>query len=234
MHLSILVATCGRRTLDKTLASITPQLESGDEILVYYDTSGDPGDTARNRMMPQARGTHFVFVDDDDELLPGALAAIRRFGVEHPSRIGIFRLNYGFEGPRSWSHQGDLWSTQTGMYVVPNVPGRLGRWGSPPGAPARRQGDYTFIVETVALQGDPVWCEEVIQEVRPVQSRFRRLRYGLALRTRARRLLGINRAPTVLPRMNPEAFEWAVARTRELRASLGNEARSEVRDEAEV
>jgi hypothetical protein len=186
--LSMLVATSGRRTLDDTLASITAQIESGDEILVYFDTSGDAGDTARNRMMPQACGTHLVFVDDDDVLLPGALRWIRRFARENPGRIGIFRLNYGVEGPRSWSTEGDLWNTQTGMYVVPNVPGKVGRWGSPPDAPAGRQGDYTFICETVALQGEPVWCEEAIQDVRPERSRLRRLRYRLSLRTRMRSL----------------------------------------------
>jgi 2-polyprenyl-3-methyl-5-hydroxy-6-metoxy-1,4-benzoquinol methylase len=189
--ISILVATCGRPTLDGTLESIRPQLRSGDDIIVYYDTSGNAGDTARNRMMPQARGTHLMFVDDDDELRPGALDAIRAFARDNPGRIGIFRINLGLYGPVP---QGpvDLAHTATAMYVIPNVPGKLGRWGSPPDALPGRRGDYGFIVETVGFQGEPVWCEYVIQEIRPEKSRRKRLRYRIALRTRLKRVLLAN------------------------------------------
>ncbi len=204
VHLSIIVATCGRPTLANTLASITSQLRSGDEIIVYYDTSGDAGDTARNRMMPQAKGTHLLFVDDDDELRPGALDAIRRFGEEHPGRIGIFRMNRGLYGPQ-WTRRGDLWNTGTGMYVIPNVPGKIGRWGSPIAAAGRR-GDYPFITETVALIGEPVWCEEIIQELKPEKSRWKRLRYKISLRTRLKRVM---RAGIVEPL---RALSWRGAR----------------------
>jgi len=187
IDLSIIVPTCGRESLDHALGSVTPQLEPGDEIIVYYDSSGDAGDTARNRMMAQANGTHLVFLDDDDELRPGALAVIRRFVSENPGRVGIFRLNRGLCGPQ-WTRPGDLWNTQTGMFVVPNVPAKLGRWASPPGSLPGRRGDYTFIRETVLLQGEPCWCDEIIQELRPEKSRLRRLRYRVALRTRLRRL----------------------------------------------
>src|SRR4051812_23750058 len=98
VSLSIIVATCGRETVNATLASITSQIVSGDEILAYYDTSGDAGDTARNRMMRQALGTHMLFVDDDDELVPGALEIVRAFARENPGRVGIFRVNRGLYG----------------------------------------------------------------------------------------------------------------------------------------
>lgn len=182
VRVSVIVPTCGRPTLRNTLASITSQFESGDEIIVCYDTSGDSGDSARNRMVTQARGTHLVFVDDDDELRPGALSIIRRFAADHPGRIGIFRANR-LGGP-TWSKPGDLNESGNALYVVPNVPGKLGHWESPPGARPGRCGDYTFITETVALQGEPVWREEIIQEIRPEKSPWKRLRYRVALRTR--------------------------------------------------
>ena len=183
---SVIVPTCGRPTLRYTLASVTPQLEPGDEIIVCRDSSGDCGDSARNRMVTQARGTHLIFVDDDDELRPGALTMIRGFATDHPRRIGIFRANR-LGGP-TWSKPGDLNESGNALYVIPNIPGKLGHWESPPGAGPGRRGDYTFIVETVALQGDPIWREEIIQEIRPEKNPWRRFRYRLSLRTRIRAL----------------------------------------------
>jgi hypothetical protein len=47
------------------------------------------------------------------------------------------------------------------MLVVPNIPGKVGRWN------ARRGGDWDFIQETVALLGEPVFRDEVLEEIRP-------------------------------------------------------------------
>src|ERR671936_1149553 len=92
--LSILLAAGGRATIHRTLKSIVPQLEPGDEVMIIRDDSGDAGDTPRNDPMPRARGTHLLFMDDDDVYVPGALARIRRFADENPGRIGIFKLEY--------------------------------------------------------------------------------------------------------------------------------------------
>ena len=194
MTFSVIVPTCGRPTLVHALESIASQLEPGDELLVVHDRSGDWGDTARNSAMARAKGTHLAFMDDDDEFLPGALGVMRRFARDHPGRIGIFRQRrvvYGYEGAirtvRESEAEGGLDHTATPMYCVPNVPGRLGAFRAIPGDP-RGKGDVVFITETVRLQGDPIWRDEVTYLVQPERSRRRRLRYRLALRARLRRL----------------------------------------------
>jgi hypothetical protein len=194
----------------------------GDELIVVFDDSGDAGDTPRNRVIDGAHGTHIAFLDDDDEYRPGALEAIRRFARESPGRVGIFRIQYGLFGT-PWSEDGKkLIATATAMYVVPNVKGKIGRFGPVPGAPPGRLGDYAFIVETVAMQGDPVWRTEVIQEIRPEKRRRRRLRYRLMLKTRLKSALGLRASSPPSPvRRYPEAEEWAAARLRELRGAQG-------------
>jgi glycosyltransferase involved in cell wall biosynthesis len=198
--LSIIVATAGRPTLRRTLASITPQLEPGDEVFVLHDDSGDAGDTPRNSAMPRARGTHLAFLDDDDVYVPDALEKMRRFAREHPGRIGIFKMRHP-AGTTHWREGEPVLryanvSTQT--FLVPNVPGKLGRWHRDVERPGGGHyiGDYAFITETVRLQGDPVFVDEVTVHVRPVGPLRRlwiRARYLAALRTRARRLLGATR-----------------------------------------
>jgi glycosyltransferase involved in cell wall biosynthesis len=196
--LSIVVATAGRPTLQRTLASIAPQLEPGDELFVLRDDSDDAGDTPRNDAMPRASGTHIAFLDDDDVYAPDALEKMRRFAREHPGRIGIFKMKHP-AGTTHWREGEPVLryanvSTQT--FLVPNVPGKLGRWHrgvQRPDGKGHYIGDYAFITETVRLQGDPVFVDEVTVYVRPVGSLRRlwiRARYLAALRTRARRLLG--------------------------------------------
>jgi glycosyltransferase involved in cell wall biosynthesis len=196
--ITIIVATGGRRTLRRTLASIVGQLGPGDEIMVVRDDSGDAGDTARTDAMPRALGTHLAFIDDDDVYAPGALEAMRRFAREHPRRIGIFKMKHPV-GTTHWrEHEPELRyanvSTQT--FLVPNVPGKLGRWrkGSRPSGQGTWAGDYVFIMETAELQGEPVFVDEVTVFARPLRNPLGRLwvraRYLAALRTRARRLAG--------------------------------------------
>jgi glycosyltransferase involved in cell wall biosynthesis len=191
---SVIVPTTGRPTLGYALESIASQLEPGDELFVIRDDRGDWGDTARDDAIERATGTHLVFMDDDDEFLPGALATMRRFAKDNEGRIGIFRerrVLYGHGGEIRhvavmWRDR-DLDQTATPMYCVPNVPGKLGRFGGR--SEDVRRGDVAFMRETVALQGEPVWREEITFVVKPERSRLRDLRYRIALRTRLRRLL---------------------------------------------
>ena len=159
---SIIVPTTGRPTLMQTLASIVEQFEPGDEVIVLRDDSGDLGDTPRNQTMHRARGTHLLFMDDDDQYERGALATIRRFAEEHPGRIGIFRMRY-LDGRVLWRRpELEYRNVSTQLFVVPNVPGKLARW-------ERRGhviGDYVFLTETAKLQGEPIFREEIIAHVR--------------------------------------------------------------------
>jgi len=194
---SIIVPTTGRPSLTQTLASIVEQLEPGDEVIVLRDDSGDLGDTPRNETMHRARGTHLLFMDDDDQYARGALATIRRFAEEHPGRIGIFRMRY-LDGHVLWRRPAlEYRNVSTQLFVVPNVPGKLGRW-------ERRGhviGDFVFLTETAKLQGEPIFREEIITHVRSdrrplvralqrVTTPLRELRYRTSPRTRLRRALG--------------------------------------------
>ena len=185
---SIIVGTAGRKTLKRTLKSITSQLEPGDELMLLRDDSGDAGDTPRNQSMHRAAGTHLLFMDDDDVYVPGAFAKMRRFADENPGRIGIFRMEYT-TGPKRWRvPELKNRNVSTQIFLVPNMPGKLGVWEHR----GTVHGDYTFIEETARLQGEPVFVDEVTVRVRPIRNPVRRLyvraRYRAALGTRVRRL----------------------------------------------
>jgi hypothetical protein len=191
---TIILGTAGRPTIKHTLASIAPQLEPGDELFVLRDDSDDAGDTPRNETMHRAAGSHLLFIDDDDIYVPDALARMRRFADENPGRIGIFRMKH-VVGTTHWRepaiYYGNV-STQT--FCIPNVPGKLGRWHRTP-RPQRDDlyvGDYVFLKETIALQGEPIFVDEVTVLVRPERNPakrwFVRARYHAAVGQRLRRL----------------------------------------------
>src|SRR5437588_3541660 len=158
---TVVVPTIGRPSLGPALKSISGQLEPGDEIIVICNDAGDQGDSARNSGVARAAGSHLIFLDDDDAYVPGALAAMRRFAAENPGRIGIFRMEL-VSGARIWTEPvlryGNVGSP---MFVVPNVPGKLGRWDQ-----SRRANDWAFIEETVSLQGEPIFLDEVVARIR--------------------------------------------------------------------
>jgi glycosyltransferase involved in cell wall biosynthesis len=196
--ISVIVGTTGRPSLVRTLASVARQLEPGDEILVICDASGDKGDTARMDAMPRARGTHLTFIDDDDVYAPDALEKMRRFAREHPGRVGIFKMKHvvGTTHPRAGEPVLRYANVSTQTFFVPNVPGKLGVWRDVPRPSGEgvHAGDYAFITQTVELQGDPIFVDEVTVYVRPERNPLRRAwvraRYRAALRTRLRRITG--------------------------------------------
>lgn len=155
--LSIIVASAGRVSLDNTLASITSQMLPGDELLVDVNDNAPWGHAARQRKMHQASGDALLFIDDDDQYLPGGLDAIRRGFATAPTRPHLFQMQYDINNFVLWQdrevREGNV-STQ--MICVPNRPDRLGQWGS------RYEGDYDFIRSTCERMGDPVWHQDVI------------------------------------------------------------------------
>jgi glycosyltransferase involved in cell wall biosynthesis len=195
---SVVVPTRGRTTIIPALESITEQLEPGDEVLVRCSRDEDFGNSARQSMIERAKGTHLLFMDDDDQFARGALATMRAFAREHPGRIGIFRMRY-LDGRVLWSDPVlRLRNVSSQMLCVPNVPGKLGRWESPD---YPRVADYEFVRGTVELQGEPIFREEIVAHIRsdrrPLPRAVKRvttplgeLRYRTAPRTRLRRLLG--------------------------------------------
>src|SRR5581483_11990840 len=83
---------------------------------------------ARNNAMARAHGTHLLFLDDDDEYLSGALDKFRAFAASHPGRIGIFRERL-MDGSLHWSEpEFRIGNVGTVLFVVPNIPEKLGVW----------------------------------------------------------------------------------------------------------
>lgn len=189
---SVVMPTIGRRTLAAALASVTRQLEPGDEIIVVCNDRGDQGDWARNSAIERAIASHIVFLDDDDELVPDALAKYRRFALEHPGMIGLFRMQLPV-GDLIWNEPVFEYGQVGGpTMVVPNLRGRLGKW-----AQSEIGNDWAFLEETVRLQGtDPIFRDEIVARVRPggtFDSYWDELRYRLRLGARMRRLVSNGR-----------------------------------------
>ena len=196
--LSIIIPTRGRSSLRSTLASVAGQLQPGDEILVRCSRDEDFGNAARRSLVERARGTHLAFMDDDDQFADGALDTMRRAAREHPGRVIVFRMRY-LDGRTLWSEPVlRERNVSSQMLLVPNVAGKLGRWANPD---YPRIADFRFLAETVALQGEPVFREEVVAHIRsdrrPLVRALKRAwapaeaaRYRLAPRTRLRRRLG--------------------------------------------
>ncbi len=182
---SVIMPTTGRSTLAKALRSVATQVQPGDEIIVLCNDKGDQGDWARNSGVARAIGTHLVFLDDDDEYLDGALAAMRGFARQNPDRIGIFRMQL-MDGSLLWSEpELRFGNVSSQMFVVPNIPEKLGRWDQ-----SNRANDWAFISETATYQGEPVFCEHVVARIRPngpFESRRAELRFRLRLGSRLRR-----------------------------------------------
>lgn len=176
IRLSLLLATAGRVELAVAVWAAAPQLAAGDELLIAGGGSwgaavahwakarhldlppgGNWGHAERNAAMPEARGTHLLFLDDDDLLLPGALAAIRAAIAQAPDVPHVFRMidPQGRILPeRPGLRQGHI---GTPCLVAPNVPARLGTWG------ARYEGDFDFIRSTLAHYPDgAVWHAQLI------------------------------------------------------------------------
>ena len=203
---SVIVATSGRTTLLATLASIVEQLEPADEVIVRRTADGDFGSAARRSMIPRAKGSHLVFMDDDDQFARGALATMRTFARENPGRIGIFRMRYD-NGLVIWTEPVvRLANVSTQMLCVPNEPGKLGHWDDE----VPYHGDFAFLSSTAELQGEPLFRPEIVAFARtdrrlvrrslvrirklPVRfryharrSRLRRVRSRLAARARSRK-----------------------------------------------
>lgn len=198
MTLSVIVATSGRTSLAATLDSIAEQLEPGDELLIRCSDDDDFGNRTRQSLMEEARGSHLVFMDDDDQFARGAFAAMRRVAAKNPGRVAIFRMRY-LDGSVIWRDpvlRGRNVSTQ--MFLVPNVRGKLGRWEN---SDYTRMADWSFISQTAELQGEPLFCDEIVAHFRSdrralprlakrVAAPFAEARYRLAPRTRVRRALG--------------------------------------------
>ena len=187
--ISVVVPTLGRPTLEATLAALATQVKRRDEVIVVADLRGDLAATTRifdgyarpgwwlRAVAPNeyghgyaqreygamlATGSHLCFIDDDDVHNEGALELMREHACEVPV---IFRMRSRAE--TLWTDE-ELKFGQVGtpMFVVPNLPLKLGRW-EPKENTNGVGGDYVFIRGCVHHQGQPIFRPEVVCDLRP-------------------------------------------------------------------
>lgn len=161
---SIIVPTCGRDTLARTLVALAPQLGDGDEIICVRDDNAPWGHATRNRVMSRAVGSHLWFMDDDDVPAEGALDVIRNRVAEAPGLVHIFKMQMN-DGQLIWEEPvACVGNVGTPMMVVPNNPGELGVWDE-----TCCEGDGEFLMDTIARRNNqpPVFHPEVVALIRP-------------------------------------------------------------------
>ncbi len=174
--ISFIIASVGRASLAKTLASI--ETWPGDEILVVgnmgdvvdprvtfvpHAPGGDWGHTERNVVTPLAQGRYLVHIDDDDVYAPVARALMAEAISTTPGRPIIFRMRFP-NGITLW-HEPVIRCGNVGtpMMLIPNRPTMLGQWGlwDAKGKPAVG-GDCAFLEGCKWEAGEFVWRSEVI------------------------------------------------------------------------
>lgn len=179
MSISVITPTVGRPSLHKLISQLIPQLEAEDEIIVVADgpveAAGEIvksfpqaryfehplvrgwGGTLRTFAMSVAKGSHFHFLDDDDESVPGALNTIRAAILQNPEHIHIFRAYH--ESSYLWQKpEITVGNISTQMFIVPNDEILEKTWSD------IYEGDFFFISENVKKRGEDLvlWHEEVI------------------------------------------------------------------------
>jgi glycosyltransferase involved in cell wall biosynthesis len=183
MKLSIIVPTCGRPSLAKTLASLVAQPlqtvgPNADEVLVIGQAHASVHDYAgfgvrylprtlgyhygceeRTTGIAAATGTHLGFLDDDDTWNPGARAAIADAMNRTPLNPVLFRMEYP-NGRVLWKDQKLICgNVSTQMILVPNDRTRLGKWSW------RREGDYDFLRTMKWPTEQIMWRQDIIARI---------------------------------------------------------------------
>lgn len=182
IRLSVIVPTI-RESLKTMLDGLLPQLSVGDEVLVIGDgprpavrsicdsygtgivryweipLTMNYGNPQRNEAIERAGGTHLHFLDDDDLTVPDSISRIKKAASECPDRPLMFRMHH--HSTVLWSVPRLMLGNVSGqMFVVPNVPGRLGRWSG------KYSADFDFIRSTLDRypdgEGAIVWREEIV------------------------------------------------------------------------
>jgi glycosyltransferase involved in cell wall biosynthesis len=201
--ITFVVPTSGRKSLGRTLHSITSQFAAGDEIILVYTDYGDGGNTGRNSAQNRAEGDWIAFMDDDDVFVAGAIEKMRAWAAANPQKIAIFR------------RKSDAWPTQWSqpvlvpgnvappLFLVPNVRGSLAEWGQIAHKSERRAveleqlglnpydwSDSWFVSETAALQGAEIVFVDLVTSYAQPQPWWRRARNRLRVGRRLAALTG--------------------------------------------
>ena len=116
-------------------------------------------------------------IDDDDEPAFGALDFIRARIRENGHRLLIFKMRYGAGHPANGlvlpqRQQIAIGDVGTPMIVAPLSPAEFGLRSTDSVGREHGEGycgDYEYAVALREEFGEPVWCDEVIAEIRPVE-----------------------------------------------------------------
>jgi len=183
MSLAIVIPTCGRWTLARTLLSVqNAGVDQSDEVIVVgdgpqpiaekicrdYHARGVPviymdgptthcyGNAQRNFGIDAATHEHLMFMDDDDEYVEECLPDVRRVIAENPGQAILAKMRHR-SGVVIWrDREIRVGNVGSQMLIVPNLKSHLVRW------PDLYEGDYHFIAG-VARKGLPVvWWDRLI------------------------------------------------------------------------
>lgn len=126
-------------------------------ILQPDEARGGWGGPARNYGVDCARGSHLLFIDDDDMYRPGAIVATRAMVADCPETMHVWRM-VARGGRVLWSKPVlRVGNIGTPMFTVPRR--AAGVWTG------RYEGDFDFALSSVNRPGGPLlvaWHEAVL------------------------------------------------------------------------
>jgi hypothetical protein len=106
--------------------------------------------------MPLARGQYLAHIDDDDVYVPGTRELMEDAIRKTPARPVLFRMQYP-NGLTLWQNQElRCGNVGTPMMLIPNMPTKLGTFGSFVG------GDFAFLESCKWAREEFVWRPEVV------------------------------------------------------------------------
>jgi len=169
---SIIIPTIARVTLCNAIGSLIGQLREGDEVLIEFDEpkTGNWGAVPRDRAIARAKGSHLMFMDDDDVYVPNALEIVRGTVAEAPDALHLFQalwMNQGCAGREKHNlHEFSGGQCPTPTIVVPRAVAP--RW-TPIGGNVHQDLEYAKLCAQATYPHTPVWIDKVIAQVRPLR-----------------------------------------------------------------
>ncbi len=132
-----------------------------DVTFVSCPPGRDWGAAERNFATPLAACRYVAHMDDDDVYAPGTRELMQHVIEMAPGRPALFRMRFS-NGITLWQEQAvRCGNVGTPMMLIPNVPEKLGSWGSFVG------GDCAFLESMKWGRDEIVWRPEVIALIRP-------------------------------------------------------------------
>lgn len=186
IRFTVIVPTCGRDTLSRTLASIPvdPEIEvlvvgdgeqptakqdflaaSRNDLWRYFETEPTHsfGNFQRDQATKEARGRRLVFMDDDDVFTPNAWDEIKRLDAAYPSLPLMFRMAYGsLNGRVLWATpEFSLFNVGGSMFMPLREP--VPNWTEDHTAIS----DFGYMLRTLEMQPGLVWGRAITCIVKP-------------------------------------------------------------------